>query len=114
MYLFNTHREEGFVRVGVSGLEEYSSVMNELDQIKKTSVDYYAAIRSMYHQKRNAEIRNGVEADLPPIPDLGYELAPEPTPRPAGEELGADPSAPAKGVPISSLDSLDGTAISLY
>lgn len=61
-------------RMGVGAVDEFGSVMDELDQIKKTSIDYYAAIRSMYRQKRAAEIRNGKEIDLPPIPDLSYEL----------------------------------------
>jgi len=58
------------------GVSEYAEVIDELGQIKKTSVDYYAAIRSLYRQKRKSEIRNGEQLDLPPIPDLGYDLAP--------------------------------------
>ena len=61
-------------RMILGGLDEYSSVMSELEQIKKTSIDYYAAIRSMYRQKRSAEIGNGEELDLPPIPDLSSDL----------------------------------------
>lgn len=61
-------------RMMFGALDEYSGVMDELEQVKKTSIDYYAAIRSMYRQKRAAEIRNGAEADLPPIPDLSYDL----------------------------------------
>ena len=49
----------------------------KLRQIRKTSVDYYAAIRSLYRQKRKSEISNGEGLDLPPIPNLGYDLAPE-------------------------------------
>ena len=58
------------------GISEYAEVIDELGQIKKTSVDYYAAIRSLYRQKRKSEIRNGAQLDLPPIPDLGYDLEP--------------------------------------
>jgi len=58
------------------GVSEYAGVVDELDQIKKTSVDYYAAVRSLYRQKRKSEISNGEQLDLPPIPDLGYDLAP--------------------------------------
>jgi len=56
------------------GLHQFASVVNELDDIKKTSIDYYAAVRSLYRQKRVSEIANGETIDLPPIPDLGYEL----------------------------------------
>ena len=61
----------------VSGIDEYSGVVDELEQIRKTSVDYYAAIRSLYRQKRKSEISNGENLDLPPIPDLSYDLVPE-------------------------------------
>jgi phospholipid-binding lipoprotein MlaA len=37
-----------------SGVSEYAGVVNELNQIKKTSIDYYAAIRSLYRQKRKS------------------------------------------------------------
>lgn len=127
MYLSNTNQDEAiYARSGVGAVDQYSSVMDELDQIKKTSIDYYAAIRSMYNQKRLAEIRNGAEADLPPIPDLGYELLPDPDAQPlatgsqpkaapAGDELGADPASRPAGVPVSSLGvGTDEVAASLY
>ncbi|MBT4219982.1 MAG: VacJ family lipoprotein [Rhodospirillaceae bacterium] len=59
-----------WTRKGLGALDTYSGVMDELEQVKKTSVDYYAAIRSMYRQKRMSEINNGSTIDLPPIPDL--------------------------------------------
>jgi len=63
-----------YTRTGLNALDEYSSVTDELQQVKKTSIDYYAAIRSMYRQKRKSEISNGKEIDLPPIPDLSQQL----------------------------------------
>ena len=62
---------------GANALDEYAGIVDELDQVKKTSVDYYAAFRSLYRQKRKAEIRNGSELELPPIPDLSYDVMPE-------------------------------------
>jgi len=62
---------------GGSAIDEYSGIVDELDQVKMTSVDYYAAIRSLYRQKRKSEISNGSELELPPIPDLGYDTMPE-------------------------------------
>ncbi|MEO5336926.1 MAG: VacJ family lipoprotein [Magnetospirillum sp. WYHS-4] len=74
MWLDNSNRDgEAWLRKGLTAVDEYSGVMSELDQIKKTSVDYYAAIRSMARQKRASEIRNGKEGKLPPIPDLSEE-----------------------------------------
>ncbi len=74
-YLDNIDEEEIDLALDlVDGFLEYADVVEELDQIRKTSVDYYAAIRSLYRQKRNAEISNGQNLDLPPIPDLSPEI----------------------------------------
>jgi len=71
MWLNNSDHDEGTgARIGLTALDEYSGVMDELEQVKKTSIDYYAAIRSMYRQKRKSEIENGNPDELPPIPDL--------------------------------------------
>jgi len=61
----------------VDGISEYAGVVDDLAQVKKTSVDYYAAIRSLYRQKRKSEINNGEQLELPAIPDLGYDMVPE-------------------------------------
>lgn len=75
MWLDNTNRDAAvWARASVGGVDTYSGVVDELDQIRKTSIDFYAALRSMYRQKRAAEIRNGAGDDLPPIPDIDYEL----------------------------------------
>jgi phospholipid-binding lipoprotein MlaA len=71
----NTNREYLlYSRLGVEGVDLYAGFMDELDEIKKTSIDYYAAVRSMYRQRREAQIRNGAPGELPPIPDISYDL----------------------------------------
>lgn len=78
LYLANTDRDaEGYARLGVSAIDEYAGLVDELEQIKKTSVDYYAAIRSLYRQKRLTEISNGREEDLPAIPNYDLNFAPD-------------------------------------
>lgn len=77
-YLDNIDADEVNLTLDVvDGLLEFADVVEELDQIKRTSVDYYAAIRSLYRQKRKAEISNGQNLDLPPIPDLSPEIRSE-------------------------------------
>ncbi len=78
LYLSNTDRDnERMARMGVGALDEYSGIVNELEQIKKTSVDYYAAIRSLYRQKRLTEISNGRDEGLPSIPNYDLNFAPD-------------------------------------
>lgn len=77
-WVSNTERDNvSYAHQSLSGVDEFAGVVDELRQIRKTSVDYYAAIRSLYRQKRKSEISNGENLDLPPIPNLGYDLAPE-------------------------------------
>ncbi len=78
LYLSNTDQDAAsYARTGVSAVSEYAGLMGELAQIKKTSVDYYAAIRSLYRQKRLSEISNGREEDLPAIPNYDLNFNPD-------------------------------------
>ena len=78
LWLDNTDQDEViYSLMAARGIDEYASIVDELNQVKKTSVDYYAAVRSLYRQKRKAEISNGSILELPPIPDLSYDMTPE-------------------------------------
>jgi len=78
LWLSNTERDNiAWTLRGASATDEYSGIVDELNQVKKTSVDYYAVIRSLYRQKRKAMISNGSVLELPPIPDLGYDQTPQ-------------------------------------
>ncbi|MBK17848.1 MAG: hypothetical protein CMM52_03285 [Rhodospirillaceae bacterium] len=73
-WLDNTDRDDwSTARTLVSGVDEFAGVMNDLQKLKETSVDYYAALRSISRQKRKAEIRNGKTSDAP-LPDLKYDF----------------------------------------
>ena len=77
LWLDNTDRQNiEYMLAGAEGLDEYAGIVDELNQVKKTSVDYYAAVRSLYRQKRKTEINNGSIFELPPIPDLSYGVTP--------------------------------------
>lgn len=79
----NIDRDEyGYARTGVSAVDEFAGIVEELDHIKKTSIDFYAALRSLYRQKREAEISNGQNLTLPPLPDYELNLGPEPSTEP--------------------------------
>ena len=90
----NTGREEiTYGLFSATAVHEYSEIQDELDQIRKTSIDYYAAIRSMFRQKRAAEIRNGAEVELPPIPDLGFDIDVDEIDKPSAGAGGKPPAA---------------------
>ena len=54
-----------FVRGGVDGIDQRARYLDTLADIERTSLDYYATIRSLYRQRRAALIR-GDRKDLPP------------------------------------------------
>ncbi len=56
-----------FVRFGVDYLDLRERNIETLDEIERTSLDYYASVRSLYRQSRNNEIKNGATTveDLP-------------------------------------------------
>jgi phospholipid-binding lipoprotein MlaA len=77
----------------VGGVEERAKVLGELDDLEKNSVDFYAQMRSLWQQHRDAELKRGKAPDAAPglydDPGAG-KAAPVPATPPAGA---AKPSA---------------------
>lgn len=77
LYLFNTNNEEWYyARVGVAAVSKREELLDVLDDLQKNSFDYYAALRSVYTQSRDAEIKDAVAgkdviamADIPDYDD---------------------------------------------
>ncbi len=69
LWLVNTDRHGWYYgRVAVASIDKREELLDVLSDLKKNSVDYYAAMRSAYIQKRDAQIRGNDDADLPDIP----------------------------------------------
>jgi phospholipid-binding lipoprotein MlaA len=67
----NTNRDYAILsRAGARGVDQRAIHMEALDDIERTSLDYYAAIRSLYRQRRAEEIRNGKLPATMPAPGL--------------------------------------------
>lgn len=65
-------------RTATSGIDVRSRNIESLADIEKTALDYYATIRSLYRQRRAAQIRHE-KSDLPnPSPVQGDDSGPEP------------------------------------
>ena len=64
-----------FVRAAVSGIDQRSRYLDTLADLERTSLDYYAAIRSLYRQRRAAQIHHQQE-NLPANPSLGQRDLP--------------------------------------
>lgn len=71
-YLFNTE-EEGiyYAKVGLDYLDLRDSFMDVLEDLESSSIDYYAAVRSTYYQRREALVRDDNEpSSLPSFADF--------------------------------------------
>ena len=62
-----------FGRTLVRGIDQREQVVDTLDEIERTSLDYYATIRSLIRQRRADEIRDGRPAPLVPIPSFSFD-----------------------------------------
>jgi phospholipid-binding lipoprotein MlaA len=60
-----------YARGGVTALDQRTRYLDTLADIERTSLDYYATIRSLYRQRRAALVR-GEHGNLPPNP--GFTL----------------------------------------
>jgi phospholipid-binding lipoprotein MlaA len=55
-----------YSRAVISGIDLRSRNIDLLDRLRSTSLDYYATIRSIYDQRRAAEIRHETPPNAPP------------------------------------------------
>ncbi len=86
---------EDVIRFGVGGIDKLEPNIDPLDEIRRTSVDFYATSRSLYRQRREAAIRGGGPGGNVPAPAISQEgtpgaaqdsnLAARPAPDAAGE-----------------------------
>jgi len=58
---------------GLRGVDFRARYWDEIEDLEKSSLDYYAAVRSLYRQRRNDEIRNGKPPKRIPGPGLGMK-----------------------------------------
>jgi phospholipid-binding lipoprotein MlaA len=57
----------------LAGVDTRANLLDVLDDLERTSLDYYAAIRSLYRQRRSDEITNG-KGDAPlPVPNISFD-----------------------------------------
>lgn len=63
---------EGWIlaRSLVTGIDFRAQNLETLDELERTSLDYYVAVRSLYRQRRADEIRNGKASSDQPAPGI--------------------------------------------
>jgi len=67
----NSHREYAtYSRTGTRVTDERARNYDALEDLERSSLDYYAALRSLYRQRRADEISNGASSAIMPSPGL--------------------------------------------
>jgi phospholipid-binding lipoprotein MlaA len=94
LWMANTDRDWViWTRAGLTGIDYRSSNIETIDEIKKTSIDFYAAIRSLYRQRRAQQIQDTNPTAEPPSP-TPMGMAPEASPAASlTESAKAEPAA---------------------
>ncbi|MEQ8194625.1 MAG: VacJ family lipoprotein [Rhodospirillales bacterium] len=94
IWLSNTDRSELiFARSAVRGIDERSRNIDVLDELEKSSLDFYASLRSLYRQHRGDEINDGQPTGNYPMPGLSG-VSPDMGPGLDGPGLDAASRAP--------------------
>ena len=63
-------------RFAASGIDSRARNIETLEELQNTSLDFYAAVRSLYKQSRDSAIRNGAPPPLPDISSYGPRRQP--------------------------------------
>jgi phospholipid-binding lipoprotein MlaA len=75
--LFFEPTEVGLARTGADALSLREQNIEQIEELERSSIDLYAAVRTLYGQFRANEIRNGAPADIDDIYDEGLYEDPE-------------------------------------
>lgn len=67
------HAAVPWIRSGMEAVDARSRNIETLDEIERGAIDFYATVRSLYRQRRGAEIRNGGPPQSAPIPEIPWD-----------------------------------------
>jgi len=86
-YTYNPHNMQWvqYAQLGLTVVDVKANTMDTTDELKKSSIDYYAALRSTYQQYKARETRNGRPGPAGETPDFDSE---------GGDPFAAEPEAP--------------------
>ena len=61
-------------RVALEAIGFRARHFDQIDEIERTSIDFYATVRSAYRQSRNDDIRDGAPGPLVPVPRISIDF----------------------------------------
>jgi phospholipid-binding lipoprotein MlaA len=72
----NGMRWASWTRLGLTAISEREAYLDPLEDIKRVSLDYYSAMRSLYRQRRNAEINQAEDCSQDKVQSIGMNKVP--------------------------------------
>jgi len=88
-------KDANYIRFGVDTVNGAALRLDDLDELRRSSLDFYAAIRSLYQQKRAADVATAKNPDAPVLPSVPYDEVEPSSPVPSNPPAAAG-SAKAK------------------
>lgn len=80
LWATNTNRDWiVYSRTGVTAIDRRARSIDSLAEIEKSSLDFYATIRSLYRERRTDDIRNGRGPSTAPVPGISFDDGPDAT-----------------------------------
>jgi phospholipid-binding lipoprotein MlaA len=64
----------GYARLGLRGIDTRARHYDEFNELQRSSLDFYATLRSLYRQRRTDEINNGKPTAVEPGPRLSQPV----------------------------------------
>ena len=71
-FTYSGETEFGIGRFMMDKVDTRAQLYDTIDDLERTSLDFYAAVRSLYRQRRKDEIHNGVPTAQQPLPQLSF------------------------------------------
>lgn len=84
-------KSAAYYRFGIDTLNSSAQKLDDFDELRKSSLDFYAAVRSLYQQKRTADVATAKNPDAPTVPNVHYDEVEPSVPVPS------NPPAPDAG-----------------
>ncbi|MEI9983955.1 MAG: VacJ family lipoprotein [Aliidongia sp.] len=83
-------KSANYYRFGIDTVSGAAGRLDETEELRKSSLDFYAAIRSLYQQKRAADVATAKNPEAPSVPNVRYDEV-----EPSGPVPSTAPAAPA-------------------
>jgi phospholipid-binding lipoprotein MlaA len=82
----------GYIREAIQVVDTEAHTLDDFNELRKSSLDFYAAIRSLYQQKRAADIATAKNPDAPALPSVPYDEVEPSSPVPTNPPAAAGPA----------------------